>query len=583
MISPHSSRLYFAANKLFRSDDHGDSWTAVSPDLTRQIDRNKLKVMGRVWSVDAVAKNASTSFYGTIVSLTESPLVEGLIYVGTDDGLVRVTEDGGRHWRKIAKFPTVPETTYVSSLYASRFDPNTVYAAFDNHKNADFRPYLLKSTDRGRTWKSIASNLPQTGPVYSIIQDHVKPGLLFVGTEYGVFFTINGGKKWIQLKGGLPTIAVRDMDIQRRENDLVLATFGRGFYVLDNYSPLREITETNLKEKKSLLFPVKDALMFVKKSGTFGSLGSSFFKAKNPPFGATFTYYLKEAPKTLKQRRQEREKKLIKAHKPVYYPSWEELRKEDREEKPFLLFEVYDEDGNVVRNLKVPAKAGINRVTWDLRYPSSDPVKKKTEKNPSGFPVMPGKYSVKMFLSVNGKLQELAGPQSFSAKILENSTLPAKDRGALVAFQRKVAELDRAVSGAVQSTRDLQKKTDVLISAIKQAPAPPDSLMSAALHIKRETEDILQRLVNDNTVSKRHEPTPPTVSSRLGEIAWTLWRTTSAPTKTQQSSYEIATKQFQPLLKRVQRLLTIDLKKLESAMEANGAPWTPGRVPDWKH
>ncbi len=229
IISPHKhTRLYFAANKLFKSDDRGNSWEAVSADLTRKIDRNKLEVMGKVWSVDAVAKNASTSYYGNIVSLSESPLVEGLIYVGTDDGLIQVTEDGGQTWRKIEKFPGVPDITYVSCLYASLHDPNTVYASFDNHKRADFKPYVLVSNDRGKSWQSISGDLKEPHVVYSIIQDHVKPELIFVGTEYGVFFTINNGQKWIQLKGGLPTIAVKDIDIQRRENDLVLGTFGRG-------------------------------------------------------------------------------------------------------------------------------------------------------------------------------------------------------------------------------------------------------------------------------------------------------------------------------------------------------------------
>ena len=240
ILSPHSpTKLYFAANKLFKSDDRGNSWVQVSGDLTRQVDRNKLEVMGKVWSVDAVAKNASTSFYGNIVSLSESPLEEGLIYVGTDDGLIQVTEDGGLNWRKVESFPRVPEMTYVSCLYASLHNANTVYATFDNHKRSDFKPYVLVSEDRGNSWRSIGGDLKEPHVAYSIIQDHIKPELLFVGTEYGVFFTINEGKKWIQLKGDVPTIAVKDIDIQRRENDLVLGTFGRGFYVLDNYIPLR--------------------------------------------------------------------------------------------------------------------------------------------------------------------------------------------------------------------------------------------------------------------------------------------------------------------------------------------------------
>jgi photosystem II stability/assembly factor-like uncharacterized protein len=583
LISPHShTRLYIAANKLFRSDDRGDSWKEISPDLTRQIDRNKLKVMGKIWSVDAVAKNASTSFYGNIVSLTESPLVEGLIYVGTDDGLVQVTEDGGKNWRKIEKFPGVPETTYVSCLYTSLHDSNTVFAAFDNHKQSDYKPYILVSHDRGRSWQSISGDLKEPYVVYSIIQDHVKPDLLFCGTEYGVFFTIDGGKKWIQLKGGLPTIAVRDLAIQKRENDLVLATFGRGFYILDNYTPLRNLTEKSLDEQDYTLFPVKDALMYIKRSATFGSVGTSYFKADNPPFGATFTYYIKEAPKTKKEKREEEEKKLIKENTPVYYPSWKELRTEDREEKPFLIFTVFDMNGNVVRNLRADVKRGINRITWDLRYPSTNPVKKATDKDASGTPVMPGKYSIKIFLYSNGEFKEVAGSQEFEAKVLHNTTLPAEDRAALVAFGQKVYEFNRAVEGALNSTRDLKAKMDVLISAIRQTPEAPQSMTDEALRIKAETEDILQHLYRDKTVAERNEPTPPSIYDRLNEIAYGIWQTTSSPTETQKANLKTASDLFEPILAHVKQLLEVDVKNLERQMEQYGAPWTPGRVPDWK-
>ncbi len=582
IISPHKhTRLYFAANKLFKSEDRGNSWEAISPDLTRQIDRNKLEIMGKVWSVDAVAKNASTSFYGNIVSLTESPLVEDLIYVGTDDGLIQVTEDGGQNWRKIETFPGIPEMTYVSCLYASLHDANTVYASFDNHKKADFKPYVLASKDRGKTWESITGDLEAPHVVYSVIQDHEKSDLLFIGTEYGVFFTINGGKKWVQLKGGLPTIAVRDIDIQRRENDLVLGTFGRGFYVLDNYTPLREIDEKTLEENEHFLFPVKDALMFVKRTGTFGSLGSSFYKADNPEFGATFTYYIKEVPKSKKEERKEKEKGLVKENKPVYYPTWEELRQEDREEKSFTLFVVKDEMGSVVRKLKEGIKSGINRITWDLRFASTNPVKKVTDKNESGTPVMPGKYSVEMYTSINGELKMVAGPQTFEAKVLDNTTLPAEDRAALVAFQKEFWEFNRAVEGALNATRDLKEKTDVLIYAIKQTPDAPNSLMDDALRIKKGTEEILQHLYKDETIAQRNEPTYPTIYDRLNEIAWGMWKTTSAPTQTQRDSYKAASEEFEPLLADIKRLLQVDLKNLETDLESYGAPWTPGRVPGW--
>ncbi|MBP1612160.1 MAG: photosystem stability/assembly factor-like protein, partial [Acidobacteria bacterium] len=263
IISPHApTRLYFASQRVYRSDDRGDNWRAISGDLTRQIDRNQLPVMGRVYGVDAVAKNNSTSFYGNIVALAESPKAQGLLYAGTDDGLIQVTDDAGGSWRKIESFPGVPDRSYVSDIEASPFDADTVYAAFDNHKMGDFKPYLLKSTDRGRTWSSVAGNLPARGSVYAVALDHVDRSLLFAGTEFGAFFTRDGGASWIQLKGGLPVIAVRDIEIQRRENDVVLATFGRGFYVLDDYTPLRNL-EPKALEQPAALFPVDDTWVYV--------------------------------------------------------------------------------------------------------------------------------------------------------------------------------------------------------------------------------------------------------------------------------------------------------------------------------
>jgi photosystem II stability/assembly factor-like uncharacterized protein len=581
MLSPHANRLYAAANVVFRSDDKGNTWKVISPDLTRQVDRNKLPVMDQVWSVDAVAKNASTSFFGNIVSLSESPLVEGLIYAGTDDGLIQVTEDGGTNWRKIESFPGVPEMTYVSCLYASRFDGNTVYATFDNHKRGDFKPYILVSRDRGNSWESISGDLNEPHVVYAIAQDNINSDLLFVGTEYGVFFTNDGGTKWIELKGGLPTQAVRDLDIQTRESDLALATFGRGFYILDNYAPLRDVDEQIFENEDYKLFPVKDALMFIKRSATFSSLGSSFFKADNPAFGATFTYYIKETPKSLKETRQEKEKELIKENQPVYYQGWEELRAEDREEKSYLLFVISDEQGNVVRKLKDGIKKGINRTTWDLRYANTNPVKKATDKNESGVPVMPGTYSVEMFMSIDGVLTKIAGPQTFEAKVLKNTTLPAEDRAEMVAFHKKISEFNRAVEGVLNASRDLLAQTDVWIYAIKQTPEAPISLIDNVLTIKEETQDILQHLYRDETVFERNEPTSPTVYDRLNELAWGTWNTTSAPTQTQKDEYKYASEEFEPLLSKLQTLLEVDVPNLEAQMELYGAPWTPGRVPGW--
>ena len=541
-----------------------------------------MELMGRVWSVDAVSKNNSTSQYGNIVSLDESPLVEGLIYVGTDDGLVQVTEDGGKNWRKISDFPDIPELSYVSCLTASLHDPNTVYATFDNHKMADFRPYILKSDDRGKSWESIADGIPKNHTVYSIKQDHVNPDLLFAGTEFGVFFTNNGGGKWIQLKGGIPTIAVRDIDIQRRENDLALATFGRGFYILDDYSPLRSVS-MEILNKEAHMFPVKDALMFHYFRASYGK-GESFFKAENPEFGAAFTYYLKEAPKTKKQIRQEMEKELKKDNKPIPFPSWDELRAEDSEPAPYLLFTITDADSNIVRRLKKKPSKGINRITWDLSYSpyeaiTSAPDEEDYKTGSSSTLALPGKYYVSMSLSVDGVTTQLTGPTEFNAVPLNNTTLPAEDRNALVKFQRDLAEINRVVYGTIQSNDNLLENLKLAKTAYYQTPDAKQSLLEKIIETEKAARNIKVLLEGDKTMSDRATDQPPSISDRVQQAISGLWGTTSSPTETQRENYDIAQKELKPLLENLRNLIENEYKSIADELDKAKAPWTPGRIP----
>ncbi|MBL7960520.1 glycosyl hydrolase [bacterium] len=583
LISPHSNtRLYFAANRLFRSDDRGQSWKAVSSDLTRMINRNKLPVMGKVWGPDAVAKNASTSLFGNIVSLTESPLKENLIFVGTDDGLIQITEDA-QNWRKLDKFPGVPDMTYVSDLFASQHNDNVVYASFDNHKNADFKPYLLKSTDKGKSWSSIRGNLPDNGVVYTITEDFVNPNLLFCGTEFGLYFTVDGGKKWIQLKGEFPTIAVRDLEIQQRENDLAIGTFGRGIYILDDYTPLRKLSEDIVKTD-AYVFPVKDALMYMPDySREKYDYGETFYRAKNPDFGAVFTYYLKEEIKTKKQRRKDAEKEAEKKKTILPYPSFTDLREEDEEQAPYLIFTVTDESGNTIRRLTAPAKAGMNRIAWDLRYPNVTPITEKTETNKFyGMPVLPGKYKVTMSKNENGVITELFGPVEFTARPLNNTTLPAKDRAALVTFQRKVARLQQAVLAVNAASDDVTKRLSLIEKSALTAVGANKSLIEKVRQLKIQIAAIQRTMTGDKTLAKRNENQIPPVTERLQYIIDGTWETTSDPTQTQLDAYRIAAEQFGPALAQLKTVIETDLKSIEDQLEKLNAPWTPGRLPDWK-
>ncbi|MGE5500086.1 MAG: WD40/YVTN/BNR-like repeat-containing protein [Syntrophothermus sp.] len=588
IISPHShSRLYFAANKLFRSDDRGNSWKQISGDLSRQMDRNKLPVMGRIWSSDAVAKNASTSFYGNIVALTESPVKEGLIYAGTDDGLINITRNGGADWEKIEKLPGVPEFSYISCLLASQHNEGTVYAACDNHKTGDFAPYILKSVDGGKSWTSIKANLPERGTVYTIAEDFINPKLLFAGTEYGVFFTVDGGNKWVQLKEGLPVIAIKDIAIQKRESDLVLATFGRGFYVLDNFAPLREVTPA-LLEKEAFIFTPKDAYMFIKAtpigSSGKGFLGESFYTADNPPFGAAFTYFLKETVKTKKQLRQEREAEAVKKGETIKYPTNEELSAEDKEEEPYLSFLITDQSGNPIRTLRAPAVSGIKRITWDLRYPPLSPAKltsgeEEGQDNEEGMMALPGDYKVSISRVVNGAATQICPPVSFKALPLGTLNLPASDRAALADFQKKLLRLRNAVQGLQELTKGMAENLKLIKQALKNTPAAPASLSETIKKMEDANSEIVKQLSGDYGMKKRNENTPPSIGDRLELIISDQWQSTQAPTKSQVDAYNIAAEEFAPVLEKFRKLSDEDMKGLSRALDEAGAPWTPGRMP----
>jgi photosystem II stability/assembly factor-like uncharacterized protein len=592
IISPHShTRLYFAADRLFRTDDRGDSWQLVSGQLSRDLDRDKLPVMGKVWGVDAVAKNASTAFFGNASAIAESPKKEGLIYVGTDDGLVQVTEDGGKNWRKIDKFPGVGDMAYVSRIVASNHDANTAYVSFDNHQNADFKPYLLKTTDAGRTWTSLSANLPKNGPVLAIAEDHVNPNLLFTGTEFGLWFSIDGGQKWIQLKGGMPTIAVRDLAIQKRENDLVVGTFGRGIYILDDYTPLRLLKPEMLRQDAAV-FPMKDALMYIQ-SQPLGGRGKSFqgeryYTADNPPFGATVTWFLKDPLRTRKERRQEAEREADRRGAPVGWPTREQLRAEEEEDAPAIVITITDANDRVVRRLTGPVGAGMQRLTWDLRYPAANlsapppPDADPDFEPPSGSLVMPGTYKATVAKRVDGAMTQLAQPQQFQVVVAGQENMSAADRTALVEFQQKAVRLQRAVSGATQAATSLRPRLTAIKRAISETPSLPHSLYDSAMALEKRNNEIIRALSGDAEARRRNMITPPSINERVGYVVGAQRMSTSRPTQTQANQYAAAAQDFEAVLTQLRQLIEVDLARLEKQLEAAGAPWTPGRIPEWR-
>ena len=583
-VSSHvPKRVYFAANKLFRSDDRGNTWEVISDELSRGVDRNKLKVMGRTWSVDMIEKNGGVSKFGAAIAFHESPIDKNLLYVGTDDGLIHVTENSGNTWKKYERFSNVPKMTYVNMLLASQHNENVVYSVFNNHKKGDFKPYLFRSDNKGKSWKSISSNLPIRGSVYSIAEDHIDPNLLFVGTEFGLFFSLDGGAYWKQIKAGLPTIAVRDLAIQERENDLVLGTFGRGFYVLDDYSALRNINQRNMQQEAQI-FPIKDGLMFIQGSRIGGNdkgfQGENYFTTPNPPVGVTFTYFLKESINTLENKRKKKEAKLRNEGKDVSYPSFEDFRKEKEEKKPHLIFTISDKSGNIIRRLSKPARAGVNRLTWDYKMFSAGPINDSDAKK--GFPssgayVAPGEYTVTMSKVIDGLSTNIAGPVSFRTKTLSDVTLPANNRRELSAFQEQIGRL-QSVIRTMNTRLNNTSKELAQMRAAAQGIKNDNSKILMGIDLAQEKITIIQRKLNGDWLAYRLDvDLPPSISDRVNRAAYGVLSSSSAPTTTQREAYNIANSELEPLQKELNSFLDNDMKRMIDMLNRSGAPYTTNR------
>ncbi len=587
LISPHDpATLLYASQRVWRSDDRGDSWRPISGDLTRGLDRLTLPMMGRVWSFDAVWDLDAMSKFGTITSLAQSPLDEDVIYAGTDDGLVQVTENGGATWRAIDSLPGVPEFFFVNDIKADLFDADTVYLVVDNHKTGDFSPYLLASSDRGLSWRSIAGDLPERHIVWRIVQDHVDPGLLFVGTEFGVFFTTDGGGKWAQLSGGVPTIPFRDLAIQRRENDLVGASFGRGIYILDDYSPLR-LASAEALDQEAVLFPVRDARWYIPRrplgGGDKAEQGDAFFTASNPPFGAVVTYYLRDELKSLQAQRREREKEIEERGGDTPYPGWEALREEELAEGPAILLFIRDVDGDVVRRLVGPVTAGFHRVAWDLRYPLLDPVtvedqpSEEDEQPASGILAAPGSYSVSLAKWQDGAATELGARQDFEVIRMRQGTLAGSSPDERVAFMTDVAELERDVLAAGAAIDEAQVRLEGIKQALMRSTAADTSLDAEVQALERQLAELEFRLIGDERRSEMGDPGPVSIKRRIQVVLTGNQVSTYGPTATHRRSLEIATEQFAEVRAELDRLLEVELPALQKSLDAAGVPWTPGR------
>lgn len=583
LVSPHDPKtIYHGSYRLWKSTNRGDAWTAISGDLTRDQERIELPIMGKQQSWDNPWDFYAMSTFNTITSLAESPVQKDLLYVGTDDGLLQISENGGGNWRKIevSELPDVPATAYVNDIKADLFDANTAYVALDNHKHGDFTPYLYKTTDAGKSWENIGGSLPARHVVWRLVQDHEQKNLLFIGTEFGPFFSVNGGKEWHPLKGGIPTIPVRDLTIQRRENDLVLATFGRSFYIFDDMSLFREINEETLSAEAKL-FNTRDALWYIPRpdlsfgSGK-GSQGAAHFVAENPPFGATFTYHLKEDYQRAEEKRREQEKELEKADEDIPFPGWEALAAEEREEGVKIWLTVSDSTGKVIRKISGPVSKGFHRVSWDLRYPSRQAISlEQEEAGEAAMLAPPGTYYVQLHKQENDTLSALSEKRAFKVKALERNSLENPQRNLREQYWRSLESLSRDYSALRQDYRAAQKQIKALNLAFEQSPGAGQSLKQQIGEARQQLFSIAEGLEGNPAKNKVGEKNDPTLGERMGHLRMALSYNTYGPTSAAVKTRSLVEKQLSTLQEALEKLET-QLAEIANSIYEQGGPAVEG-------
>lgn len=577
LVSPHSpTTLYHGSQRLWKSTDRGDSWTAISEDLTKNQERLTLPIAGGQQGWDSPWDVYAMSNFNTITSIAVSPKNENVIFIGTDDGLIQVTEDGGASWKKInIDALGVPGQSYVNDIKADLYDENTLYVALDNHKEGDYRPYLVKSTNKGASWTRIENGLGEKNLVWRIVQDHKAKNLLFAGTEFGVFVSIDGGSNWTEMNGGIPTISFRDLAIQKREDDLVAASFGRGFYILDDYSALREVSGEQMNQEASLFSPRK-AWWYIPRSvldfdDKRGSQGSQLYVAPNPEFGATLTYYLKDELKSLKKERQEKEKTGE-----ATFPGWDALEKESNEMEPFVYLEIKDNSGNVVNRIKATNKKGFNRVSWNLTVGGTNALSLNgNSDNLKGFMVAPGTYKATLNKFEKGEFSQIAGPVDVDVVPLRKGSLPGKSIEEVTAFWRQYENMSRDVNALGIQLSNAHKTADKLMVAATNANVGNDLLKQIA-QLKTDLNGLQTELKGNPAKNEVGEKNNPTIGERLFALNRGISRSTYGPTSTHQATMKIIEKEMGKMNEKLSALKA-QASDLGRQVVAAGGSWIEGQ------
>ena len=581
LVSPHNpAHLYFASYRVWMSKNRGDDWETISGDLTRNEDRITLPIMGRQQSWDNAWDVGAMSNYNTITSLAESPIQEGLLYAGTDDGFIQVSENGGDSWRKIPVTSLgIPYRSFVNDIKADLYDANTVYVALDNHKEGDFNPYLFRSLDKGLTWKSISGDIPKRTIVWRMVQDPIKKNLLFAATENGIYTSLNNGISWNKLPG-TPTISFRDITIQKSENDLVAASFGRGFFILDDYSALRDFTEDNLS-KQGKLFTPRPAKWYVPRS-SIGNTGADYYFAKNPTFGAEFTYHMADDFKTKKQARKNREVELNKSKKNIPFPGWDALDDEIEEQNAKVILTIQDKDGNVINKIMEKASKGSHRISWNLTHfnPFAISVNGNSRRRyGGGSMVTPGSYSASLHLEQNGKVTILDGPISFEVKSIREGVLKGASYSDYNKFRIELTSLLSEINAVQDVLSESNKKQKAFVKALGRTNIIPGTTESKLTSLKEELTRINKILSGSPSRSEVGERNPAGLQNFLYS-AFDGLENTYGPTDLHKKSLATAKELLKEVKSEVKTVIETKVSEIEKILKLAGSPYIKGQGMD---
>ena len=629
VVSHHNPKtIYFGSQRVWKSNNRGDSWTPISKDLTKDEERFSLPIMGRIQSIDNAWDVYAMSTYNTITSISESKLDSNIIYIGTDDGIIQSTKDGGLQWDKMTvdQLPKTPASAFVNDIKTDLFDSKKTYICLDNHKFGDYQPYLFKTTDGGKTWKKITNGIPKNTLVWRIVQDHENPNLLFLGTEYGVYVSLNQGEKWHKFSNGLPTIPVRDLTIQRRENDLVIATFGRSFYILDDYSPIRNFTEDSLNQE-AVLFEPRKALQYTPEIGGTSSDGSASFRTENPKYGTIISYYIKEGYKTLAQKRIEKEnsagiddnilekireagynfknileaeiseikaktkmddktiKKVLMAIKKyqskkedIPFKGWEALDKEKIDDKPEVLIEITNLEGVVVKQIIKPLKKGLNRANWDLSTFDTTVVKASDKGGKSWRyggamykEVPPGIYKVKIYKRQGTVLTLLAGPVSLKVERLRSNTLKNPLENEHDSYYKSLADFTAKLRTSQYELEKANNVVKTMKSNIKFLKTNKQELTKDIYTLLNTMHELNSAIGGSATRKEVGEKDFLTINERLSSARGGWYSNTYGPTALHMKSFEMAQELYNKMNPKVMEYIE-KVTRISFLFEKAGGP-----------